>query len=130
MKYWLDTNGRPTEPGQHYDLAKQALAARGIRPQALRNNKQSRGSLMFQADYASAYAEMFKLGYLRVNELDTVLYVENPTISRAVYLPRAQRVFIEDKQLAGKTLSFNEDKFVETRLGRRNASEIVEKLVA
>jgi len=130
MKYWIDTNGRPTPPGQHYDLAKVVLAKRGIKPQHLRNNKQSRGSLMFQTDYASAYAEMFKLGYLRVNEQADVLYVEIPTVSKPMYLPRAQREFIEDKQLAGKTLSFNSDRFVETRLGRSNANEIVEKLIA
>lgn len=130
MKYWIDKNGKPTETGQHYEIASRLLAKLGVKLQHKRNTKQERGSLMYQTDYDSAYEEMFKLGYARVNEQDAIVYVEIPGVSKIAYLPRGQRHFLEDKTMQGKEISLNAGRFVKTRTGRSNADEIVRKLVA
>lgn len=112
--YWVDANGKPTETGNHHDLALKLLA-------------QHKGITHFS--YESIYAEMFKLRYLRVNVINSTVYVDAPNISSVAYLSRGQREFIESLALAGKTIIFNGKSFIESRFGRSNANEIVEKLL-
>lgn len=129
MKFWISPEGKKTRTGAHYDVAKEVLAALGVKVVARGKTKKDRGSLMYSADYEGVYAAMFQQGYMRVDERDDSVFIENPNVPKLAYLPRGQRKFIEDAKLAGKAVSYNENRFIETRLGKGNANEIVLKLI-
>jgi len=96
-KYFLDRNGVPTKrmrglAGQgHIDIAKEILADR-LQPGG------------------DVYAQMFELGFVRVEEADQLLEVDAPR-----KLTRSQERFINEKAREGKTVQVNGEGFIKRR---------------
>jgi hypothetical protein len=111
--------------------AKRVLSGNGITPTASSTGLQVfiGRSLGMADDHDSAYQEMFKLGYVRVDERDTIVFLENPKIASVGDLSREQAEFAKSKGLEGKEISFNDTQFVQTRQSGANANEMVSRLV-
>ncbi len=112
VKYFIDRNGVQTRriagnPGAgHIEVA-----------------LSSEASLDTSSDI---YAQMFRLGYVRVVEMDAEIHVDAPKA-----LTRPQRHFIEDRALeTRKQVFINDRAFVESRDTKAQAQRIVDALMA
>ena len=68
--------------------------------------------------------------YLRINTVEDTVWVDDGTRNpKMMHLLRLQWERLNDRELHGKTVLFNGDEFVATRMVSSNASEVVEKLI-